>query len=178
MFEVNLRGAISRRARYIALWWDALAVPERNQADFNLLLKGLPEEPGIYAVSGRRDASVGPCVLYVGKATNLSKRTVSSFRKTLSETHFGGQQIVTADVWDLTIHWARLRKDLHTPVERLLIMSHSPPFNSQVVRRSTPRKDELDLIVMSAGRKGPLLPIVAGAYQSVWKNKNGKQLGP
>jgi hypothetical protein len=52
-------------------------------------------------------------------------------------------------------------------------MSHSPPFNSQGVRRALPSDLEYEIIAMNAGRKGPLLPIVAGAYQAPWRNRGG-----
>ena len=88
-----------------------------------------------------------------------------------------GQWLLCSDVWELTVRWARLSEKVLDQVERLLILSHSPIFNSQGVRRGEVRLEDYDLIVMNAGRKGPLCPIVAGAYQASWRNRTG-QIGP
>jgi len=126
----------------------------------------------VYAVSGRHDAQAGETVLYIGKADNLRARVPRSLTKSLYEDHAFGQRTLYSDIWDLTIRWARLEIDLIEPIERLLLMSHSPPFNSQLVRLEPPKVREHPYVVMSAGRKGPLLPIVAGAYQAPWQNGN------
>jgi len=177
MFDVDLGRAVRSRARFVALWWDARSIPENDKVDFRKL-EGVPKASGIYAVTGRHDAGSGPRVLYIGTAKNLFQRMPRSAYTNLSETHAKGQRLLRSDVWDLTIRWARLSPGLLRQVERLLIMSHSPPFNSQSVLLSEPTKKERDLVIMNAGRRGPLFPIVAGAYQATWRDRHGRQLGP
>jgi hypothetical protein len=168
-------------ARVIALWWDAKRVPDRYDVDLkDLLRKVVPTSAGVYAITGRHDAHSGPAVLYIGEADQgkgLRRRIPESVSDHLSEKHPGGETLFS-DVWDLTIRWARVDDDLVLTTQSLLVISHSPPFNSQSVRRRPPTADELPYIVMNAGRKGPLLPIVAGAYQAPWRDRSGKKLGP
>jgi hypothetical protein len=173
MFDVDLGQAVPFQTRLVALWWDAHSIPERDNVDFPTELARVPKEPGVYAVTGRHEAGSSPGVLYIGQATNLSTRMPTSAYESLSEVHANGQRLLCSDVWDLTVRWARLSADLLDGVERLLIMSHSPPFNSQGVRRGEPPPEEYDLVVMNAGRKGPVFPIVAGAYQASWRNRRG-----
>jgi hypothetical protein len=163
-------------ARFVALWWDARTIPDRHDVNLTNELRGIPAASGVYAICGRHDAHASPGVLYIGRATRrpLSKRILESVEDCLSEKHDGDQRALFSDVWDLTIRWARLRYGLTASVEKLLIMSHSPPFNSQAVRRAIVEDDEHDLVIMNAGRKGPLLSVVAGAYQAEgWRNVSG-----
>jgi len=174
MFDVVIGDSIAYQARLVALWWDARVIPERHDVDLKSSLQDLPENPGIYAVTGRHDASAGERVLYIGQATDLSSRVVASVKDCLFEQHHGGQRLLFSDIWNLTVRWARLAEPLIDSTERVLIMSHSPPFNSQIVRRTQPRPDEHDLLIMNAGRKGPLLPLASGAYQAWgWRNREG-----
>lgn len=161
----------------MALWWNAKQVPDQHDVRLRVLLRAIPKSSGVYAVTGRHDAHSGQAVLYIGQAGNLHSRVPHSLSDSLSELHAFDQRTLTSDVWDLTIRWARLARTLLDPVEKLLIMSHSPPFNSQAVRRRPPPAKDHPYVVMSAGRKGPLLPIVAGAYQAPWQNGNRK-VGP
>ena len=181
-FTVSIGADVPHRARLVALWWDAVEVPEYHSINLRKMLgiggvPVVPQSPGVYAITGRHDAHSGTAVLYIGQAANLRSRVPHSLEDHLSERHARGQRTLVSDVWDLTIRWARVARDIRLTVERLLIMSHSPPFNSQTVRRSLPRKDEHPFVVMSAGRKGPLLPVIAAAYQAPWRNKSGK-VGP
>jgi hypothetical protein len=178
VFEVSLGNVVNHSARFVALWWDARAIPECHNVNFASVLDGVPQSSGVYAISGRHDASSGQSILYIGKANDLSTRIVASVHESLSEVHAKGQRTLFSDVWDLTVRWARASEELITAVESLLIMSHSPLFNSQGVRRTVATSAEHDLVIMNAGRKGPLLPVVAGAYQAEgWHNLNGT-LGP
>ena len=179
MFDVELGEAVDFEGRLASLWWDAHSIPEHDEVDFRAELANLvPPAPGVYAVTGRHDGGSGIRVLYIGQATDLSARMSTSAYESLSERHANGQRLLRSDVWDLTIRWARVSAALLNHVERLLIMSHSPPFNSQEVMRSEPAADEEHLIIMNAGRKGPLIPIVAGAYQATWRDRRGRPLGP
>lgn len=174
MFEVRLGSSVSVQARFITLWWDARAIPDQHDAISTTLISDLPDVSGIYAVTGRHDAQGGESVLYIGQATSLVGRIGTSMRETLTELHANDQRTFFSDIWNLTIRWARLDPNLLDSTERILIMSHSPPFNSQLVRRQGTRADEHDIVVMNAGRKGPLAPVAAGAYQSAgWRNLNG-----
>lgn len=178
MFTVKLGGVVVRRARFVALWWDSLALSDRHDVDLPGELARVPKASGVYAVTGRHDAHHGPGVLYIGKGKDLPRRIVTSVKKSLSEEHASGQRLLFSDVWDLTVRWARVESFLLHSVERLLIMSHSPLFNSQIVRRVKPTDAEHDLVLMNAGRKGPILPIIAGAYQADgWQNSTGP-IGP
>jgi hypothetical protein len=178
VFNVTLGDAVTQMARFVALWWDSRAIPDRDDVNLAHELSDVPRSSGVYAVIGRHDAHSGQAVLYVGKGIDLQNRIVASVRESLSEEHANGQRALFSDVWDLTIRWARVAPPLLDSVERLLIMSHSPPFNSQGVRRAEITEAENDLVVMNAGRKGPLLPIVAGAYQTAgWRNSGGR-VGP
>src|SRR5262245_55103649 len=137
MFEVDLGQAVAFHVRLVALWWDARSFPERDDVDVRSELSGVPQGPGVYAVTGRHDAFSGHGVLYVGQASDLSTRMPTSIHECLSELHADGQRMLCSDVWDLTARWARVSADLLGGVERLLILSHSPPFNSQGVRRGS-----------------------------------------
>jgi hypothetical protein len=176
MFDVKLGEAVTSQVRFVALWWEARSIPERDDVDFRAELAKVPGS-GVDAVTGRHDAHHSPGVLYIGKGVDLSMRRPTSAYEGLTEDHANGQRLLCSDVWDLTIRWARLSAALLVPVERLLIMSHSPLFNSRGVRREEPNSDEVDLVIMNAGRKGPLLSIVAGAYQAPWHNLSGP-IGP
>jgi hypothetical protein len=149
MFDVHLGQAVPFQTRLVALWWDAHSIPERDNVDFSSELAGVPEGSGVYAVTGRHEGGSGPGVLYIGQARDLATRMPTSAYESLSEVHANGQRLLCSDVWDLTVRWARLSADLLEGVERLLIMSHSPPFNSQGVRRGEPRSEEYDLVVMN-----------------------------
>jgi hypothetical protein len=173
MFDVELGHAVPFQGRVVALWWDARSVPERDNVEFRRELAGVPKGPGVYAVTGHHDAGASPGVLYIGKSDDLATRMPASAQEQLSEEHADGQWLLCSDVWELTVRWARVSEEVLEQVERLLILSHSPIFNSQGVRRGEPRPEEYDLIVLNAGRKGPLCPIVAGAYQASWRNRTG-----
>jgi excinuclease UvrABC nuclease subunit len=178
MFDVRLGSSVAMHARIVAMWWDSRAVPDRHDVDLRNLVRDAPKESGVYAITGRHDANAGETALYIGRAEDLSTRIVQSIHDSLSETHANGQRTLFSDVWNLTVRWARLELNLIESAERLLILSHSPPFNSQGVRRMQARQDEYDMFIMNAGRKGPLLPVVAGAYQSPgWRNLSGP-VGP
>ena len=174
LFKVTLGDAVVKQARFVALWWDSRVIPDRHNVALSQELSEVPHSSGVYAVTGRHDARSGQGVLYVGRADDLPTRIVTSVQDSLSEQHANGQRTLFSDVWDLTVRWARVSTALLTSIERLLIMSHSPPFNSQLVRRVKPTDVEHDLIVMNAGRKGPILPVIAGAYQADgWENSAG-----
>lgn len=175
-FKVRLGEAVGLDARVIALWWDARRVAEWDAGSLNPALKDVPAASGVYAVTGHHDAHHAEGLLYFGKAKNLSERVPDSIRDCLSEKHASGQELLFSDIWDLTIRWARLEVTLLADVEELEIMSHSPLFNSQGVRRKTAQATQLDLIIMNAGRKGPLLPILAGAYQAPGWDNNGRTI--
>jgi hypothetical protein len=181
-FDVNLYGEVPGAARFVALWWDSRPIPPQHDLRLGDLLRGLPGAPGLYAITGRHDAHAGGGMLYIGQATTLAARVLQSAEGHLLEIHHGKDVRMYADVWDLTVRWARLDAHLLDAVERLLIMSHVPPFNAQLVsqqiRCEGPPDAERDLVVMSAGRKGPLLPIVAGAYQSRWRDIHSRHMGP
>jgi hypothetical protein len=181
-FEVDLYGAVSSQARFVALWWDERPIPQQHEMRLGTILGDLPDSSGVYAITGRHDAHSGGGVLYIGQASRLRTRVLRSAECRLLEINDNDEVRMCADVWDLTIRWARLSDELLDSVERLLIMSHMPPFNSQQVsdsvRREGPRESEVDLVVMNAGRKGPLLPIVAGQYQSGWSDIHDRPLGP
>lgn len=178
MFEVDLGQEVAFQGRLVTLWWDARAIRERDDVDVRSELLGVPQEAGVYAVTGRHDAFSGHGVLYVGQAIDLATRMPASIYECLSEVHANGQRLLCSDVWDLTARWARVSPALLGGVERLLILSHSPPFNSKGVRRGSSLPEDYDLIVMSGGRKGPLFPIVSGAYQTEWRNRSGLPIGP
>lgn len=177
MFDISLGDVRTVPARFVALWWDAHVIPEQHKPDLRAAVSQAFSDPGVYAITGHHDSQSGHGVLYIGKADVLSQRLPKSIQEHLSETHGNGQRLLYSDVWNLTIRWARLSQSLLISVEKLLIMSHSPPFNSHGVRRGQVESAEYDLIVMNAGRKGPILPIVAGAYQAPWQNKGGP-IGP
>jgi hypothetical protein len=147
-------------------------IPPGHEIKLSTILQGLPPEPGLYAITGRHDVHAGGGVLYIGQAERLDQRVLASSEAHLFETH--EEQVerylrMTADVWELTVRWARLSANLLYAVERLLISG---------ARTKGPLEDEKDLVVMSAGRKGPLLPIVAGAYQCSWTDMKNRPPGP
>jgi hypothetical protein len=107
---------------------------------------------------------------------------LTSSRGKLVERFEGGDAKLYSDVWDLTVRWARLDEAILGQVESVLIHAHVPPFNSQQVsenrRRSGPGDTCLDLVVMNAGRNGPLLPVMAGAYLASWTDSSGRSMAP
>lgn len=176
-FVVDVGQSVSHAARFVALWWHAHAIPERHEVDFGAeLLNIVPSGSGVYAATGRHDTKPGGGVLYIGMASDLATRVPTSIAETLGEKHANGDIMLFSDVWDLTVRWAEVSEQVRASVERILIMSHSPPFNGQWVRRQFATKEEHDLVVMNAGRKGPLLPIVAGAYQAAGWDNHGQPL--
>jgi len=171
--SISVGSAVSAKVRVAGLRWRAWDVQEKDEADFGHLVQHLPERPGVYAVTGRHDATSGKGVLYIGEAGRAPERTLRHrVPASVGEVLLGGKPGATytlySDVWDLTIRWAELTSDLIDGVEELLIMIHSPPFNSKKVRKADLKPEYQDLLVMSSGRKGPIIPIVAGAYFTDW----------
>ena len=126
-FDVRLYGAARRTARFVALWWDERSIPPGHEVGLRPLLKDVPSASGVYAITGRHYAHPGGGVLYVGQASRLKERVLKSAEGRLHERSGDGVVQMSADVWDLTIRWARLSSSLVDSVERLLIMSHCRP---------------------------------------------------
>ncbi len=179
-FVVKFGATVPGAVRVVGLRWCAWDIPEDDRANVGKLLELLPPSPGVYAITGRHDALSGKSVLYIGEAgrpskrkskqkRNLAERVLVSVEDHLRGVAPGADPELYSDVWDITVRWAKVRRDLVDGVEELLIMMHSPPFNSLKVRRADLNPRYRDLVVMNAGRKGPILPIVAGHYFGHWQ---------
>jgi len=171
MLDIKIGDATRLEARVVALEWTAHTVPDDDAEALGLTGIEVPRASGVYALTGRHDTHHSDSVLYIGQGDDIASRMPSSVRDHVCEMNKRTVAGFYSDVWDLTLRWAELSVGLLASVERLLLMSHSPAFNSQLVRRDGPRDDELDLLIFNAGRKGPLLPIVAGWYLTEWKRR-------
>jgi hypothetical protein len=180
--------------RAICLWWNSVEIPERK--DLRTVLQDIKNsgrddgralgEPGVYAFEGSHDSRPHGGILYIGQVgadceTNGAKpsRTIevrageSFSRFAWTEKAKRGAEPdagLFADVWNLRLRWASVATDCIAGVERLLIVGHAPSFNSKHVR-STLSEEAGNLVVMNAGAKGMLLPVLAGKYfdASFWK---------
>ena len=171
------RATSDPKARFLPLWW------ERHQLDHDLPVKDnianlrekLPVKgAGLYAFIGHHDTQLTQAILYIGKTTvsqSLRARVPSSLRELLTDAWDfvdGDPRTFKSDCWDINVHWAMVRgSKLAAAAESLLIMSHSPPFNSQQVRR---RKFATNshLIIINTGQKNRLQPAVVGHAYSYW----------
>lgn len=130
------------------------------------------EGAGVYAFEGRQDAHPERGILYIGQSqgagevssgTPLRTRVVQSVGKFVAARV---ERRLFADCHDVVLRWARIDGGTVEidEVESLLIRAHCPPFNAQEVR--TPYRGPCDVVVMNAGVKGRLLPVVAAAYHA------------
>jgi len=159
---------VSRSSTVVALEWQRAPIDWHDA--IGSLLKDVPSDrSGVYAIEGSQDACTASHILYIGAAgvgqseRSLRARISESLRRFVRETGLSSEPIEWSDTWNLVLRWAPLENDLVTPVERLLIRAHLPQGNSQeIVNRSLTIDHEL--VVLNAGRKGPLLPVVASYY--------------
>lgn len=165
---------VSRTATVVALEWHRAPIDWHDA--IGSLLKDVPSDrSGVYAIEGCQDACSTSHILYIGAAgvgeseRSLRGRVAESLKRFVRETRVSSEPVEWSDTWNLVLRWAPLENNLVTPVERLLIRAHMPQGNSQeIVNRSLTMDHEL--VVLNAGRKGPLLPVVASYY--FW-NKDG-----
>lgn len=156
---------VGRACRVVALDWHSRLLTDG--IDDNELPE-VARSPGLYAFEGCHDASPSGAILYIGQsghrnARSLSKRLPESLGRVWRRCSDGKMRL-HSDVWDVTVRWATiLDQGLIAPVERLLIAAHSPSFNKQHTRENAKREDH-DLLVLNAGKKGRLMPVVFGAY--------------
>jgi hypothetical protein len=119
-------------------------------------------ESGVYAIEGCHDASPNGGILYIGRAGVLRERLAKSL-ESVWRVGEDGKMRLHSDVWSIVLRWAVVRSDLLESVEGLLITAHSPNFNSQSARRQADKQWK-NMLVLNAGQKGRLLPVVYGAY--------------
>ena len=171
------RATSDPKARFLPLWW------ERHQLDHDLPVKDnitnlrekLPVKgAGLYAFIGYHDTQPTQAILYIGKTTvtqSLRARVPSSLRELLTDVWHsddGAHRTFKSDCWDVAVHWTTLRRsNLAEAAESLLVMSHSPPFNGQLVRRREIATNS-HLIIVNTGQKGRLQPAVVGHAYSYW----------
>ncbi len=128
---------------------------------------------GVYAFEGRQDAHPERGILYIGQSQGsgdepsdaaLPKRVLQSVKKFVAAPR---ERRIFGDCHDVVLRWARVEGGSKAidEVESLLIRAHCPAFNAQEVRGYY-RTGNPDLVVMSAGAKGRLLPVVAAAYHA------------
>lgn len=178
----------------ISLWWYSLPVPESAQlaATMDELASGPAAvalgKAGVYVFEGCHDTRPNGGVLYIGqvgskeegasrgagkaevRSRTIRQRAAESFRRFAWVSKAGERQDpdpeigLYADVWNLKMRWAEVASDCVEDVEALLIRAHAPSFNAQNVRSPLTAGRVMDLLVMNAGVKGMLLPVVAGKY--------------
>jgi hypothetical protein len=156
----------SRECRVVTLCWQSARLDDQSP---ELAIKQVAQTSGVYAIEARRDGASHPGVVYVGRTgSEKTKRAIAtrlneSMGRVRWKTKKGGLRLFS-DVWDVQIRWATIDEgDLIKPVERILTVSHAPPFNAQQVRVTVP-KHWADILVLNGGRKGHLLPSVFGGY--------------
>ena len=167
-------GAIEKKIELVALRWSGF--PLRQTMDGKVSeLPGGEISKGVYAIEGCHDAHVHHTVLYIGSSPKqvLSDRLLQSvddlFFDKSADRRKGTSVRPYADVWNLTLRWAPVHEEsLVEPIERLLIIAHSPPFNSKHVRRRWAQGREIGLLVLNTGFKGRLMPAVSGHYHARW----------
>lgn len=150
--------------RCLALDWKSMPIAElpQKRTDETLAVRGL------YAFDGRHDAHANGCILYLGEsghrddsARTIGQRAFESFKRFAWDTN---KASLFSDVWDVTLRWASIDASEDVRVaEQVLIAAHAPPFNNHHVRQGLP-PDHHDFIVLNAGQKGRLLPVVVGAH--------------
>ena len=161
----------------VALWWSRFALDYNDSIHKNLehlktRLKADNETSGsgVYAFIGAHDAVPTPHLLYIGVAHKqpLRDEICASMFPTIGYKA-GTELYFFEDTWDVTIQWAPIPDgSLARLVETLLIVSHSPQFNAQKVRRADIPDQASHLLVLNGGRKGRLQPAVAGHTFSYW----------
>lgn len=154
--------AVDFNAMCIALDWRARRVEpdERGFVDVDKLFTGITGK-GVYTFEGRHDAHSTGAVLYIGQT---KRECLLPLRDRMSESfgRFQENGYIFSDCGDLVMHWAEVaNEDYIDEIERALIVSNAPPFNSNLVRRWYTGRD---LLIMNSGAKGRLLPVTATAY--------------
>lgn len=156
---------VPARAEYLALNWRARRVEpdERGHVDVERLFSGI-EGKGVYCFEGRHDAHPQGAVLYLGQAARDCDAPLRG-RMRQSFGLFQERDILYSDIQDLVVRWAVVAPDAETyidDIESVLIVAHAPPFNAQEVRRWYTGRP--GLVVLNAGAKGRLHPVVAAIY--------------
>jgi hypothetical protein len=156
--------AVDFTAKCIALEWRARKVEpdDRGCVKVEKLFSGIKGK-GVYMFEGRQDVHGAGTVLYIGQTKRTSSLPLRD-RMTESFGLFQEDGVIFSDCSDLVIHWAAVSDvEYIDEIERALITSHAPPFNSTLVRRWYEGRN---LLVVNAGAKGGLLPVVATAYHA------------
>lgn len=156
---------VSLKADCVALEWRARRVvpDERGHVDVERLFSGI-EGKGIYCFEGRHDAHPQGAVLYVGQARRDTDEPLKS-RMRQSFGLFQERGELYSDVQDIVFRWAPVAETAQgyiDALESVLIVAHAPPFNAQEVRRWYTGRP--NLVVLNAGVKGRLHPVVAAIY--------------
>lgn len=174
--------AVPAVMRCVALEWHSVPIHTVDGAVSHAeMLESVGEHCGVYAFEGKHDAFPGGAILYVGLARGkgtsdrnapLRKRIPDTFKRFAYRDTPRGQQRAFADCWDLVFHWAKADPGLIDDVESVLIRAHAPPFNAQEVRGEL---DFTDLVVLNAGAKGRLIPVVSSLWHAsdAWPESAG-----
>lgn len=159
----------------IALDWHARSIASSSgrYVGHDELVGGV-EGKGVYVFEGRQDSHPERGILYVGQASSakLNDEALAARVKKSVGRFVDGRRLF-ADNYDIVLRWASVAKeheDLIDRIESMLIRSHCPGFNAQEVRGYY--EGASNLLLMNAGAKGRLLPVVAGAYfaKGPWLN--------
>jgi hypothetical protein len=148
-----------------SLHWRALQLATKSDAEIAEWI-AQAAEPGVYAFEAWIDSQGTRSIIYIGSSKRTVKERLGDVRSSLGliglflKDHFEPW----SDVSDVTIRWATLDVNYIEDVESALIAAHSPAFNSKHARPGQLKPSVERLIIMNAGKKGRLLPTVAGAY--------------
>jgi hypothetical protein len=166
----------------VCLWWYSLSLPDSGIMNLDTVngnaANGL-NGPGVYVFEGSHDSRPEGGIIYIGQVgrgegphptheRDLRTRASESWKRFTWSTKTGkgrsNEMGLYADVWRLTLRWAYVATDVIDDVEALLLRAHAPSFNAQEVRSELRSCRATELVVMNAGAKGRLLPVVAGKY--------------
>jgi hypothetical protein len=163
--------------RRVALWWRSATIHDDPSGEE---LQRVEPGPGVYAIEGFHDGGMGPGILYIGSSgvRSANRTLLERLGESMNRVWWkeNNRYHLFSDVWNVRVRWATIKPEagedqktatdanlLIDQVEKLLIVAHAPPFNSQGVRTAT--FDELgSLMVLNGGQKGPLLPVIYGSY--------------
>ena len=173
---------VERPTRAVALDWHTADIEEPG---LDARIKSIGKK-GVYAFEGCHDAHPFGTILYVGQSGagkdlggQLSTRIPNSLGK-IGRWKSGQDRRLHSDVWNVVVRWAEVKDTATiTGIEAMLICAHSPPFNAQFARVQL-HQDYQHWMVMNAGRKGRLLPVIYGGYliDNLWEESMAVIPGP
>lgn len=150
-------------ARMHLLWWSSVPLTDSSSLE-ELRSEVAGVGSGVYCIEGSHDARREPGPLYIGRTKEDFLGRLRIARGSLGHFFFtsptGDEVLQTADSWNLVVRWAPVSEADVADVESLLIRFHKPNYNHHGLTGF----DRKNLIVINAGSKGTLIPVLASQY--------------